>query len=318
MSNKLNNKKLLLILAALALIFFATDYFREHKKQQGALPEQLLTFDTTAVQSIGIAQHGPKKETIQLVKQNNQWQVNDAKRNLTAPVAPGVINELFTTLKNLTPQRMVAKKRTQWSQYDLTDSLATQVTIQLNPGNAVTLYVGKFKYQQSPQQQYGYGGINGTTYVRTNNEAVYAVKGFLAMSINKGFNGWRNNLFLKTDKEAISNITLTGNQQFVLSQNENQWLIDGQPTDSTTVAKYLALFTNRKEHQFADQFKPKRAADYRLSISGNNSTLCTVQCWKEEENYYLQSSLNPDTYFTSTADGLVHELFVKPQHFIKQ
>jgi len=51
--------------------------------------------------------------------------------------------------------------------------------------------------------------------------------------------------------------------------------------------------------------------EYLMVIEGNNLLNITVKCFKSEagDQYFLNSSLNPEVYFTSRRDGIFEQVF---------
>jgi len=56
-----------------------------------------------------------------------------------------------------------------------------------------------------------------------------------------------------------------------------------------------------------------------MVIEGNNLLNITVKCFKGEADgeYILNSSLNPEVYFTSRRDGIFEQVFKPLSYFIK-
>jgi len=324
MSKKFNNKILLALLGGLVVIFFITNYLRNKTREANVLPSDYVSIDSAAVESISIFPKSMNGDEIKFTNQNGKWQV--ANKDLVSETNEGEVGRIIKELQDVKPQRLAAKDKEQWKKYQVTDSLATRVTInESGKGQTLNLYIGKFTYkkQQNPYAQYGGSqGITGTTYVRkSDDEKVYGVEGFLSMSFNQGFNSWRKSDFLKADKKAINRIQFAypGNGSFMLAKQDSVWMVDNQQADPKAVDTYLNMFTNRPQRSFADNYKPNGSPNYTLTVSGNGMEDLTIQCWADTSGtYYMHSSLNPKVYFSSPAKGLFTQLFVGKDKFLSK
>ncbi|MCB9282426.1 MAG: DUF4340 domain-containing protein [Lewinellaceae bacterium] len=323
MSKKFNNKVLLGVLAGLVVIFFLTNYLRDSRRKANGLPDELITLDTAAVETIFLYPQVAKGQEIKFTKSGGQWQVESG--GLVGEANPVAVKQLLSDLQGLKPKRLAGRSKDTWEKYAVTDSSATRVKIQESgKGDAADLYIGKISYQQQPggNPYAGNQGISGTTYVRKGDrKEVYAVDGFLGMTLNQEFSAWRKSDFLKVDKAAVNNLKFdypegTG---FVVSKADSHWLVDGMAADSAAVEKYLGLLANRPERDFADVFQPVASPDYALTVSGVSMNPLVIQCWADTTagHYFLHSSLNANAYFRSPADGLFKELFVEKGAFLK-
>ena len=65
-----------------------------------------------------------------------------------------------------------------------------------------------------------------------------------------------------------------------------------------------------KKSTFDDDFSPLNAPDYQLRIEGNNMQPISVLAYRTPDNQYIiNSSLNPDSYFSSGPDGVFRDIF---------
>jgi hypothetical protein len=188
----------------------------------------------------------------------------------------------------------------------------------------IDLVVGKFDYQQSPSGYSGYGGNYGTgrTYIRLKEGTdVYIVKGFLAMSFNQAFKNWRDQTLLKTERNNINLLTFDypADSGFVAMKSDSLWIIEGVTADSASMASYLNSISRKSNSSFVDGFSPLINPDWQLTINGTNMAPVIIKAYRKGENeFILNSSLNPESYFTSQKSGLFGTIFKPKSQFIRQ
>ena len=177
------------------------------------------------------------------------------------------------------------------------------------------LVVGRFSYKQVSNQMsmYGRNNIQGTSYVRlTGEDEVYGVDGFLSLSFNRTFNDWRDNTLVEVNKNDITTIKFIypADSSFSIASKESKWYIDNIQADSSAVAGFLSTLSNVDGQDINDNFKPDIVPDYQMVIEGNNLLNISIKCYRlPDGDYILNSSLNPDIYFSSKADGVFSRLF---------
>jgi hypothetical protein len=183
--------------------------------------------------------------------------------------------------------------------------------------------IGSFTYSQVNNPYAGSGGnggIQGTSFVRLYNEKkVYGIEGFLALSFSGKFNDYRDKSFLSLKKEDIIKISFIfpGDSSFVLSRKDSTWQVNDHKTDSLALANYMNSLRYINGQDIKDNFKPVVNPAYELKIEGNNLLNISVKCFKSDsgDEFILNSSLNPDVYFTSKKDGIFDRLFKSEKYF---
>ena len=323
MSKKINNKILAIILVVLTAIFLITNYLKDNQRSTH-IDTNLIMIDTSIVSYISIYPKSGNKEKVIFTKQTYGWEVES--NNIKSSLRKGSLANILSELAKMKIKRLVAKTEEKWEKYQLTEELATHLTVE-EKGNGKTLdiYIGKTKYQQPSQVYNQFGGrqqFTGSTFVRLGDSPkIYEINGFLSMTFNRDFNSWRNNEFITTQKENITQINLQNNgYSFSLTKNDSLWIINNEVVDSTKIAQYLNLLANQQNTAFADNYKQKEVPDYILTITSNNMNTITVNCFEDalSNNYYLESSLNPNVFFRSDSKGIFKELFVDIDYFIEK
>jgi hypothetical protein len=318
MASKFNNKILVIVLAVLVGLFFLLRIVYE-KRSSGNLKSDLVDIDSSLVNTILLYPSAEKGAEIIFTRTGDKWTVS--KGEITADADEHSVPNMLGELIALKPERMVTRNKDKWRDFGVTDSLGTRVIIKEGKKEVLDLIVGRFEYQPGPGGSRGYGNQYGTglTYVRLKNETdVYVVKGFLAMSFNQVFNRWRNQIFLRTDKNEINLLTFDypADSGFVAMKSDSIWLIEGEIPDSAAMASYLNSLAQKSNTQFIDNFKSALGPDYQLTINGMNMAPIILKAYRRNATeFILNSSLNPDSYFISPEKGLFGTVFKSKSYF---
>jgi len=149
---------------------------------------------------------------------------------------------------------------------------------------------------------------------------VYAVDGFLQFTFGGNFEDWRDKTFVKSDKNNITGVRFIYpvDSSFVLLKEGTTWNAGSQKADSATVGNYLNTLGLLNGQHFKDKYQPVTSPISQIMVEGNNLTSFTIKCFRGEANdeYILNSSLNPDVYFSSTSDGIYEKLFKSQKYFL--
>lgn len=113
---------------------------------------------------------------------------------------------------------------------------------------------------------------------------------------------------------------MPSDSSFILSRKDSLWFTGNQPADSLNTSNYLNSVGYIDGQDFTDEFKPTSPPAYQLIMEGNNLLDITVKCFKGdgEDKYILNSSLNPNIYFTSNKNGIFNQLFKPQSYFYKR
>ena len=321
MAGKFNNRTLIIILILLAGVFLVSRYFRS-KTSEGNLKNLQVKIDTAKIDRISIYPKAENQEEIRFTRMGDLWTVQ--KGEIVAEAEAYAVRNIFSEILTIKPEQLVATAREKWSEFYVNDSLGTRVVMNEGKKTRLDMMIGRFNYQPAPggyETGYGQNYGRGITYVRLSDEnEVYAIEGFLAMTFNQDFNSWRNQVLLTLTKENITRITLDYpmDSGFVLIAQDSLWLIDGMFPDSAKMAQYLNSLSRKSGSEFADDFSVVTAPDYQLTIEGNNMQAVTVKAYLRPPNeYILNSSLNPKSFFVSGKEGLFRDLFKSRSELLK-
>lgn len=323
MSNRFDNRKLIYLIAGLIVILILTVLIRI-PKERATLKSKIADFDTLEVSKIVIYPKFLKESPIEFNRTNGKWTVQQG--SVIAEPQKGAVTNMFNELLGIKPQNLAAINKTKWKEFELTDSLATRIKVLNNKGKVLTdLMIGKFSYKQVNNSYSGNGGnsVEGTSYVRLSGEKeIFGVEGFISFFFTGKFNDWRDKSFVSLNRNDITNIIYTypADSSFKLIKNDTHWTIGTLSADSATVSNYLITLSSLDGQEIKDNFKPNANPEYQVLIQGNNLLNISVKCFKENDGdeYILNSSLNPDVYFTSKKDGVFGKLFKNRGFFISK
>jgi len=312
MSGRFNNRTLLIVFLSLAGILVLTRVFTA-KKAEKTLDTDLVEIDTGRISSIYIYPQAEQGAELVFSREGVGWNVSNDK--LSAPADKYSIGNTLNELLNLKADRLIARSKEKWAEFHVNDSLGTRVMIKEGKKTSLDIIIGRFNYQPPAGGYSGYGQQYGTgiTYVRKSDEdEVYAVEGFLAMSINQGFNNWRDQTISRLMKEQITRMVFEypADSGFVAQKQDIAWTLNGILADSTSMAQYLDGLSRKSHGDFADGFSPLSNPVYQVTFEGMNMDPLLIRVYSQLGNeLVLHSSINPESYFRITRDGLFKDIF---------
>ncbi len=322
MTKRFDNKRLLFILAGLAVILLLT-FLINKPKEHGTLREKMADFDTSSVEKIIIHPKAGKGEPFELERKDNRWYVKQG--DVISPSVNGEVDNMMGEVLGIRPQSLASVSKTRWKDFGLTDSLASRVEFFDKRGKVLSdIMFGKMNYSQAGNSQYaGYGGNNlhVTSYVRLHNEKdIYAVDGFVSFTFNTGFDDWRDKTLIITKTKDLTGITFSypADSSFMLVKNGNNWTINGQKADSSKVAGYINSLAVMNGGKIADKYIAESEPVYKMNVTGNNGLDINLDCYtgKKPDEYILHSSINPDLYFSAKWENLPGRLFRTSSYFL--
>lgn len=315
---KMNNKILIGILLVLMVGFGLSRLFRAPRLESN-LPESLVKMDSSKVNRINVYSVAEGLQEISLIRDGKKWMVKKGTRSFTAEQSSVV--GLLGYLAALEPQKMVSRKKEKWNSYQVGDS-STRVVVMKDDDVVAEVRIGKTDFATAPaagfQNPYGGGFGNPYTYVRIENEdEVYTVSGFLEPTFNRTFNDWRDKSFLRLRQTDIVSLRFNyPDSSFSASLKDGRWFIDQLSADSAAMKNYLSQLEFKNATTFFEDPDPMIPALFTLVIGGKNSELATVKAWPAGGDYILNSSFQPDVYFTSAGSGLMSSLFQGRNAFV--
>ena len=320
MSNRFDNKRLLYILGVLVLFLILTVLIKI-PKERATLKDKIIEFDSTQVSTIILNSKATAGKTIEFKKSNGKWNVSQG--TIESASRQAEVENIIIEIMSIKPQNLVSKNKAKWADFEVTDSTGTRIKFLNNKGKTLAdLIVGKFSYKQINNQpgMYGRNSIEGTSYVRLAGEnEVYGVDGFLSLSFNRGFNEWRDNTLVAFNRNDITSIKYLypADSSYTLVNSNSKWMIGNMQADSAKVAGFISSLCNATGQDFDDNFKPDVNPDFQMVIEGNNLLSISVKCFKKPDgSYILNSSINPQIYFSSKPDGAYRRIFKSKKDLI--
>jgi hypothetical protein len=306
---KINNKILVIGLAALVGIFVIAKLFRS-PRLEGNIRKELVKLDTADITEIRMTSSGDQPKLVKLIRGQGKWTaVQDDK---SYPADKSAVNSILTSVSDLNAVRMVSRKKDKWDSYNVGEK-STNVSVYVDGDREAEFRVGKTGFNQNPsQQQFGRQGIEAFTYVRMADEdEVYIVNGFLEASFNRSINDWRDKSLLRFSPDIISKVTFSypADSSFVLEKRDSVWVVEGKPADKSKVDAYLREFSYRSETSFADNFDASSSPAYKVQFEASGGPVATVEAWRADTSWYLRSSIQPEVIFLNNDPSAMSRLF---------
>lgn len=298
---KMNNRTLAIILAVILILFIGTKLYRA-SAEKADMHTEVFSVKPDQITRIVIHPRAAPAQTVSLEKASSGWQVTDGAT--TDKVENGAVDDMLPTLSKMEAVRLVSRKKNDRDSYDVGDSTGTHVI----------LY-----HDQTPLADFWAGTDNGSagqsaTYVRMQgkDDIYQATAGYLASSLDKPFDQWRDPTFLRIEGSRITRVHFLypADTGFTLQKAHGKWLIDGIAEDSGRVASYVDKLAYQSLHHFVSHFTPPANPTLEISVGNDSTQLAVVDAWKTDSTWTLTSSTRPNVYFSSQGSDIISKLFV--------
>jgi hypothetical protein len=308
MYRKIKIRRLLLLVIILLLVvggLVLKDYFKGDRSYRTFV----MNIDSAKVKSITISSMIPFPNTIKLYLDQKQWKVSG--NGLIYSADPITLKRLINDLSQLKIETLAGTGKSNWSEFQVTDSSAIKVTIE-EKGNK-TLFIGKFSYQPPANPNDRQGNMN--SYVRlAGQDETYSVQGFLRMNFAPAINNYRNRFLIRSSSDLFIKLTYTypGDSSFILLKENNKWLIDGAPVDTVQLESYLTELEHLTSYEFADTIKHNNQPIFSLKIEGATlPSAIELKAYQtlSGDGYLINSSYNPEALFNGSAQNLTSKIF---------
>jgi Domain of unknown function (DUF4340) len=321
MSSRFDNRRIFYILAVLLVILVLTVILKI-PREKATLTDKLIDLDTASVSKILFYPRVSQGEPFEFVKSGGKWSVQ--QKNVVSEPEKDAVRSIFTEVQNLKPKSLEAVDKSKWKEFNLSDSLAIRIRFLDAKGKTLAdLMIGKFSYRQvnNPYGGSGPNNIQGTSYVRLyDQKKVYGVDGFLSLSLSGKFDDYRDKSLIKLKKDDVTKISFTfpADSSYILSKKDSFWYAGNKIADSSNVADFLNALSYLNGQDFMNGYKPPVNPAYQMAVEGNNLLSISVKCYigENKDEYILNSTLNPDVYFSSRKDGIFSRLFKPEGHFL--
>lgn len=313
MFKKFKSGVLIIILAVLMIIYLIVRYSGSDDR---TFRDKILTFDANSITQILIADPKNNEGPVDLAKSGNQWMVNIGDKEYLADT--NSIKNILSNLSNLQTKRYAGKNKDAWIKYDVTDTLATLVTLKDSKKTVAEILIGKFAYNMPKDQQQQIQSrqqrADMTTYVRLLDENdVYATEGFLKMSLSSDVDVYRNRNLVNINPGDVTRITVTEPEGRNVFENQNgKWMQNGIPADSIMMAEYTTSLANLNGSKFVDHETMQSTLSHSLLIEGNNFNPVEIQAYPSADTnitYIISSSVNPGSFFNGKEGSLFDKIW---------
>lgn len=312
----MNNKLKILIAVFLVLaIGLTVSMIVDSKSKKATFKSELIDIDTNSVSKIAIKSKAAP-EGFELIKQDEKWFVKVKDKQF--PADDRLIKGIVQQLDLVKTKRVASKSKDKWTEYEVSDSLGSFITIY--EGNSVTadFIAGKFSFTQSQNPYQRQPDIHSYIRLAGENET-YLTDGMFSMMFNRDANSFRNSTLVGCKKDDISRISFMypADSSFVLEKADNKWKVNGTPADSAKTAQFVNDLCFRSIRNYSTQDSPVGNANYTITIEGTNMQAITLKAFAVNENeYMLTSSQNEGTTFALSKTDLI-QMF-KGGSFFKQ
>jgi len=307
MFRKINNRFLSVVFIVL-LVLVVVFIFLDSDRNERTFREVLVDIDTSAVTKLIIYSQASNFLPLNIYKQKNEWFV-ELTNGKSAHVTHQKIEQSFSELSDVKPKRLAARGQDKWNSFKV-DSTGTRVQVYEGDNLTLDIVLGRFNYQQQPRSV--------STYVRLyNDNDIYEVDGFLALTFNQNADAFRDGTIVSGDFNTWNNLKFEypADSSFTLKMNNNKWFINEVETDSVKTINYLRTLSNLSRSNFADgaDVEPTNPT-YNLTIADENLEFTEISAYVDT-NYVITSTQNPDTKFDGKTFGST--IFVEQSSFFK-
>ena len=315
MFKKISSGVLIVVLAVLMIAYLVVRYSGSNDR---TFKDKVLSFEASEVTQILIDDPKSLQEPVDLRKSVDKWMISLEGREYTADT--NVIKNMLKQLSNMPTKRYAGKGSDAWIKYEVTDTTGTRVTLKGSGKTVAEVLIGKFSYnvpkeqQQQAMQQGRQPRGEMTSFVRLPNEKeVYAVEGYLKMTFSSKTESYRFRSLTGINAADITRITLTepGNKK-VFENPGGKWLMNGNPVDSATTARYRSTLARMNGTKFYNQDPGQALYSHSLLLEGNNFTPVELRAYPVADtnvNYVITSTANPGSYFNGKEGGLFKKIW---------
>ena len=304
------NNKTLGIIFGILLVIAAFIFIFQSGKNERTFREVLVDIDTSAVTQIIIYPKSQKPNEVKLFKDKDEWKVN-LPSGRTAKVTNQRMSSVFSQLLAIKPKQLVARDESKWNELQV-DSTGSRVQVYEGSDLSLDLVIGRFSFQQPRSMN---------TFVRLyNDKDVYEVDGFLDMTFNQGANMFRDGTVINSDFNNWKQIQFVypADSSFQLVNTGNNWLLNGQKTDSAKTVNYLNRIRNLSNNNFIDNVNVNSTTmpSYSLNITTSDMNFIEVKCYVDSAKTIIHSSQNPDAWFDGSS--IKNTIFVGKSNFLSK
>jgi hypothetical protein len=286
MFGKLRTKHLLLLLVALAAIWWFSGLFSP-RAQQRTFRENILKLDTNAVTGFTITPALYKEfPPIRFQRAGEGWRMFWATDSGAVDDHP--VHELLRSWSSMRVVQMAGRMAEVRDRYDLGDSTADRLTI-VAGNEKHELLVGRQTAGEPPMTVVNIPG----------DENAYAIEGSLGSYTDFAFSEWLPKYLVTGDPKNWKRLTFNfpADTGYVMERSGGRWLIEGVMTDSSRTQKFLSSLARARGRSVTDPADTLAAVpQFRLVVEDTTrSAPMVVVIYAANGKFIVRSSLNPQT-----------------------
>ncbi len=284
MFGKLRTSHLLLIVAALAALWYITGLFNPAAKQR-TFREHILRADTASLRSFTIVPAASKgMPPIHFMRAADGWIMALMSDTMVADMGP--VRNLLGSVADMRPLRVAGKMSVVADRYDLGDSTADHLLLDL-PEGPYDLLVGRCTEGDDP-----------ITVVSPAGDAqAYGIRGRLGSFTDQTFGDWMPKYLVTGDPRNWTRVQFTfpGDTGYTMVRSGSTWMLDGEPTDTARVRKFLGSLARARAQEVADPADTLHAIPaFRLLVNDTTRTeAIAVVVYQVPGRFIVRTSLNP-------------------------
>lgn len=292
--------KLLATLGILIGIYFIISLTKNTQRSK-SLRKELVSINDDKVDKLVIQKSGRK--TL-LEKEGEDWvlTLDNGRKVKTKDAA---VKNAIGSLMTVKPSRLVARTEEKWKEYQV-DSAGYQVQVYEGGNKTLDLVIGRLGVE---------GQRSFHTFVRLEEDnETYRANNFMSFSVPSDPSGYRNGQLMQLKKDSIRKISFNYDiDPFVLEKSGNNWLIQGNPTDSAAVVTYLGDISFVTSSAFIDDVDNYEQSTASITYYMNDGSETTIEAFVDGESKVLKSSDNLDEMVN---DSTLHaKLFKSKESF---
>ena len=286
MFGKLRTKHLVLLLVALAAIWWLSGLFSP-RAQQRTFKEIILKLDTNTITGFTITPALYKEfPPIRFQRAGDGWRMYWAGDSGMVDEHP--VHELLHSWSNMRVVRLAGRMAEIRDRYDLGDSTCERLTIVAGK-ETHELLVGQQTTGEPPMTLVSIPG----------DENAYAIEGSLGSYTDFVFSEWLPKYLVTGDPKNWIRLTFNfpADSGYVMERSGGRWLIDGVATDSSRVDKFLKSLARSRGRSVTDPADTLTAVpQLRLVVEDTTRAApIAVVVYVSNGKFIVRSSLNPQT-----------------------
>jgi hypothetical protein len=309
MFGKLRTSHLLLIVAALAALWWITGQLSPTAKQR-TFREDILQVDTSALSSFIIVPALYKGlPPMHFMRQGRAWEAALLQDTTVVDMAP--LRDLLGSLAHMRALRMAGSMSTVAEHYELSDSTAEHLLLDL-PDGRYDLLVGRCT-----------GGDDPVTVVSPSGDPnAYGISGRLGTYTDQSFGDWMPKYLVNGDPRNWTSVQFTfpGDTGYTMVRSGSTWLLDGLATDTARVRKFLRSLARSRAQEVADPADTLHAVPaFRLLVNDTTrEEAIAVVVYNVPGRFIVRTSLNPGVVMNFDGTTEVPRMFRSRLAFLPQ